>query len=303
MAVTTAVYFFPEKKWFWYFFYLVLALYSDYLPWLMIPVFLFWSRKNSKLLIAHLSLLILFLPWLPFFWQQLRIGTSAASNAPLWGQVVGGLEIKSVPLLFVKFIIGRISLADKTFYTIVMLPILAVYGYTLARARNLKLGIWLVTPILIGVLVSFKIPLFSYFRFLFVLPAFVLLLAQGSQKNKWLCANVLLVSVISLAIFNLNPSLQREDWRSTIAFIHSHPGLVLLPSLAQVSPVQYYAPNQLVQDKNSVNLGNNKNVYRLRYVQEIFDPSDSLRSTLEKNHYRQVEQRNFNGVIVWRYEL
>jgi hypothetical protein len=44
-------------------------------------------------------------------------------------------------------------------------------------------------------------------------------------------------------------------------------------------------------------------VFLLRYVQEIFDPKDEKRAYLEAIGYKFIRQENFNGVVVWEYQL
>lgn len=302
-AITAAVYFFLQKKWLWYFLFLTLALYSDYLPWFMLPVFLFWSRKNSKLLIAHCSLLIVFLPWLPIFWQQLITGLAVSGENPSWGQVVGGFDIKAVPLTLSKFIIGRISLDNKIIYGVVVVPIMAAYVWILTKAKNRFLWVWLTFPILAAFVISVKIPVFTYFRFLFAVPAFILLLAAGTNQKKLLSLFIIFVSLVSLIIFNLNSKFQRENWREATAYLGQDNSEVVIPNLAQAAPINYYQPNLAVVEAKSVQTQNVSTIFLLRYVQEVFDPNDLGKTQIESAGYKRVEDRNFNGVEVWKYQL
>lgn len=300
-AVTGAVYFFLAKKWLSYFFFLVVALSADYLPWLMLPVFLVLSRYSPKLLVASCLLPILFLPWLPVFWRQLEVGLSVAAAVPAWREVVGGFDGRAIPLTMVKFIIGRISLANKDLYALVMVPVVAVFGFAMGRARQRFLWMWLVVPIAAGFLISFIVPVFSYFRFLFVVPAFCLLLALGSWGKKWLILFVVAVEVSSLLVFNLHSRFHREDWRGFVSYVRGDRGLVVMPSLAQAGPISYYGAQLAVADKGNLRLSGDGVVYLLRYVQEIFDREDSLRKIIEESGYEKIEEKDFNGVVVWKY--
>lgn len=275
-AITAAVYFFLKKKRFLFPLFLLVALYTDYIPWLVIPLFF----------IHYTLYIILFLlPWFPIMWQQLQASVLLAKDFPLWGQVVGGLNLKALFLIPIKFIFGRIP-----FHPIMVL--LMTPYFLIIRAKNRFFWLWLIVPIVLGAILSLKIPIFTYHRFLFVLPAFMLLLASAAGKKSTIF--IIAISLISLAVFNLNPNLQREDWRSATAYINSDPGKVVMPNTSQSASLTYYHAKMDFKENP---------VYLVRYVQEIFDPSDSQRILLERNGYKNIEQRNFNGVIIWKYVL
>lgn len=275
LLVTGAVYFFLAKKKFWFLLFLISAFYTDYLSLFMIPVLLPLSLVSLPFL----------LPWLPVLWSQFQLSLQLAFEVPLWGQVVGGFSFKSLILVPIKFIFGRIP--SHLIMAGGVIPYLA-----LLRAKNKLFWTWLLVPIFLGFLISIKVPVFTYHRFLFVLPAFLLLLASGAGKK----ATVFIVAIglISLAIFNLNLQYQREDWRGATVYINSDPGKVVMPSLAQSAPLTYYGAKMNANDTP---------VYLIRYVAEIFDPQDSQRTLLEKAGYKNIEQKNFNGVIIWKYVL
>ncbi|MCL4389952.1 MAG: glycosyltransferase family 39 protein [Patescibacteria group bacterium] len=283
LAVTAAVYFFVSKRRWWFTLAFLVALYADYLPWLLIPVFL----PDSLLVLAFT------LPWLPFLWGQLRIGTAVN---PAWAQILGQFSLKAVLLVPVKFIFGRIPTQ-----IIFSIPVL-VYFWLMHRVRNKLLWAWLLAPLILGLIISLKIPVFSYFRFLFVLPAFILLLAAGTQKHRWAVPLVVTVSVVCLVVFNFDSRFWREDWRGAVAYMKGELGIVLMPSLAQDAPIRYYNPAQPVFDRSDLVLSGQSPVYLLRYVQEIFDPQDQERTALESAGYKKTSEKDFNGVVIWKYQ-
>lgn len=301
LFVTAAVWALLEERWLFFCSMVLGSLYTEYLPYLMLPVYFLLAKNKKKVVVTLITSLVLLVPWSPYLFQQLHVGTSAASDAPLWGKVVGGFDIKALPLTFVKFIIGRIALDNKYVYAAVILPIVAYYSWVTVQAKKLGLFSWLLIPLVLGMVVSLVVPIYSYFRFLFVVPAFCLILALGTNKNLKLVIPILIVSVVSLSIFNLFPKFQRENWRDLVAYVGS--GVVFMPSVAQSAPLTYYDSKIKVYDKNSIPVNNFQSIYLIRYVQEIFDPADSLKNYLETNNYKQVEQKNFNGVIVWKYSL
>lgn len=286
LAISVAAYAFICKKWPLFFVSLVGALYLDYIPWLIVPVFILLAKNKKGFFLFSLFSFLSVLPLAPLLWHQLQINTLFAQEVPLWGQVVGGFSFKALLLTPVKFIFGRIPS-----HPLFIFP-MAFYFWILVRARNKFLWAWLIVPVFLGFLISFKIPIFTYHRFLFVLPAFVLLLASKAGKKSTIF--IVIVSVFSLLVFNLNSGLQREDWRGATVYINSDPGKVIMPSLAQDAPLQYYGAK--MDEKNNP-------VYLIRYVQEIFDPADSKRIFLETAGYKNIEQKNFNGVVVWKYVL
>lgn len=277
MFVTASAYFFLSKKRLLFIVFFLGALYSDYTVWLVVPIFF-----SIELLVSLLFLV----PWLPFMFQQVISGISVSSSS--WGDVLGRATFKNLALVPAKFIFGRISLPQWCYAVFS-----AIYAWLLIRSRNKFYWSWLLVPIILGFILSFKIPVFTYFRFLFVLPAFILLLADGVKNNKLVFSLICLICLISLIWFNINPRFQREDWRMATSYINSDPGKVEMPSFAQSAPLQYY--RAIMNKKNNP-------IYLIRYVQDVFDPEDNLRKNLENSGYQKVEERGFNGVLVWKYE-
>lgn len=302
LAVSAAAFFFLKKNRLLYGLCLLVALYTNYLPYLMLPVFLYFSRSNKKLLYSHLLLLALLIPVIPLLIEQLKVGISIAASAPLWGATVGGFDLKALPLTFIKFSLGRISLENNLHYGLIAVPVMVIYGWIIFKAKDKFLWTWLFLPLVLGFLISLKIPVFSYFRFLYVLPAFVLLLAKGSEKNFLQISLICLISLMSLFYFNLNPVFHREDWRSVISYINDDPGLVVIPSLAQAAPLTYYGPQLTVQDKTNLSFNNVSKVYYLPYVQEIFDPEKTIESKLRQENYLLTQEKRFPGLILYQYQ-
>lgn len=298
MLVTASVLFLLHKKRLLFVFSLALTLYTDYMPYLMLPVLFMYSSATI------LSCLLL-LPWTPFLFNQLTAGASVSNS---WGDTLGRTNMKNLLLVPVKFIFGRISVDNKILYAVITVPILAIYSYFLSRSREKILWFWLLAPLLLGAVISFKLPIFSYFRFLFVLPPFLLLLAKGAQNSNFFKVLIISVSVISLAMFNLYPRYQRENWREAAKYMQNARGNIIMPSLAQAAPLNYYYPKASVEDREAlpalVEYRNiyTKNLYLVRYVQEIFDPEDEERKLIESASFIKTEEKNFNGVIVWKYE-
>jgi hypothetical protein len=282
LLVTAAGYFFLKKKTVPFVASFVAAMYTDYLPWLMLPVF--WSWRPLMFLI----------PLAPLLAVQLRAGFSVSSE---WGGILGSFNLKNFLLVPVKFIIGRITLENKLLYGLASISVVAVHGWALLKARTRFYWLWFLGPLILGGLISLKTPIFSYFRFLFVLPAFILLLGEGLEKRNKLFAVIFLIQLGALMIFNVFPNFWREDWKGATKYFQSEPGLVLIPNVAQAAALDYYS------QKYTDVFTPARTVFLLRYVQEISDPRDLKRKRLEDGGYRLAEIKNFNGVVVWKYDL
>lgn len=278
LEISLVTYFFLTKHRLLFSLTFLAALYTDYLVWLAIPVFLPLS----------LAPLLLTIPLLLMTWQQFQASFKLSQDFPLWGKTVGGFDLKALALTPVKFIFGRIPS-----HPLMVFPS-AIYCWFLFKSRNRFLWLWLLVPLSLASLISLKVPIFTYHRFLFTVPAFCLLLANSTVKNKLANVFIITVSLASIFVFSSNPSNFREDWREASAYINSDPGKVVMPNLTQSPALIYY---KAIMDHGS------GPVYLIRYVQEIFDPTDSQRKFLETTGYKNVEQRNFNGVIVWKYVL
>jgi len=274
LLITASVWFFVKKSKKLFVLFFLAALYTDYVPWLMIPVFL--SREIFWIILGLSPLIPLLL---------VQIGAILGSSSGTWGDILGRASLKNLFLVPAKFIFGRISLPIGVYAVFT-----AIYGYFIISSRNKIFWKWFLVPLVLGFFLSFKIPIFTYFRFLFVLPAFILLLSQGSKK---VILFVFVISLGSLIYFNFNQRFWREDWRSATAYINSVPGKVIMPNMAQSAPLEYYGA---IMNKNE------GPVYLLRYVQEIFDPEDNLRKNLENSGYKKITEKSFNGVLIWTYE-
>lgn len=314
----------------------LVVLSSDYIAYFIFPaqlVFLLLIKKREilkKWIVAFIGSILLGIWWIPTFLNQLNVGATASVNLPTWKFVVGGFDFKTIPLTFVKFIIGRISLTDKVIYVIVMLPICSLFVYLLWRgiksvdnlSRKILLA-WVVIPILFATIISVVIPVYNYFRVLFIVPAFVTLIAGGiiSFKGRLrygFLASIILIEVFCSLVYLLNPSFQREDWRGLVYFFSNHKNSpVLFESSGTLPPFDYYAKGNLnakgalkdfpVRDENSVlNLGDllkdSSEVYLVDYLVQISDPYRLVAKKLDALGYKETDIKNFNGVgFVYQY--
>ena len=330
---TTAVFFFlsilQEKRvrnslWVGFITSSAFLIYIDYLPILLFGFFavhlLFVEKKKLIILgkewiVSLISVAVLFFPWIPTLFFQLQTGLLVKVNAPEWWKVLGRTSVKELLLVPVKFTIGRISSYDKIFYVSSLVLPSILFGLLFLRSltfwnKTKFVWIWLIIPIVIAALLGIWLSVFSYFRLLFVLPAFYLLLAASSLsiKKDFLrivaVSGVIIVNLVATSIYLLNPRFHREDWRGAVSFIEENSrenSAAIFVTKNQRDPYRYYSkavpsygPEGLEQEFSKV--------WLVRYVQPIFDPQDQLRQKLEKIGYRKLSERDFNGVVIWEYE-
>lgn len=291
-----------------------LLLMSDYVAYFVLPVI--GILAPIPLLIA----LLLAGWWLPLFWLQLNQGLGTATDYPLWGQVVGGLSLKNILLIPIKFMIGRINIQPQWLYGLSMavMGILTLIPISLGlksmwasrrELRKITIISWLIIPFVIGIGLATQVSLLSYFRFLFVLPAFYLFIAVGLKKlplklSQVVLTLIILMNLTSTAVYLTQPQFQREDWRGFSAWVDAQEtkALTVFPNLAQADPYLYYQTQVPAVESLAQLEDLPESIYLVRYVQEIFDPEDKLRVEIEQLGYVKVEQLYFNKVLVWHYQ-
>lgn len=304
-----------------YMFYTVLMLYSHYLCWLAIftqVIYLFFYQKNKlkNYFWLFISLFLIYIPWLPTLFNQLNIGKKAALTNTVWRKIVGGLSLKSISLLPVKFIIGRTSFTNKSFYFILASILVLFFTFLLWQTKRKKqnplaklIWFWLVIPLILGIFISFKIPIFSYFRFLFCLPALYLLIARGVfsfKKPQQFIVLVLLINLFFSFRYLLNQNYYREDWKSALKVLHQRninqtPVLILENVTA---PFDYYdkGKSRLVFFNQREIVANEEVVWLIPYAQPIFDPRDLTRAFLKTKGFQRVYEEHFNGVTLEKWQ-
>jgi len=302
----------------------LLLLYTDYLPiFLIISLgiyLLFFERefikKNQRMwLVSLIGIAILYLPWLPSLLTQLKSGLLVKSEIPAWWAILGNTNFKQLVLVPIKFSIGRISAFNNVLYGLIVGPILLVYSAIFLNTRrefskSLLIWFWLVGPIAFIAIFGLWISVFSYFRLLFVLPAFCILLAVGCVSIKGKLKNpailfVVSVSVITSGIYLFNPAYHRENWKSAVAFIEENSKDKLAETIfvtdGQRDPYYYYSKS--VPSCGPEGISNSfDTIWLVRYVQPIFDPEDKVRQSVEALGYQKLGEYDFNGVTIWRYE-
>lgn len=298
---------------------LVLVLYSDYLAYLVIPaqiIYLIWVRKfNKKVLVSYLIAGVALFPWLNIFPLQLQTGINKSINLPGWGQVVGGSNVKDLLMIPLKIFFGKVTVLNKYLYMGIAAFVGVVNGsifiFGLKKLdQSTKLLIsWIFIPVILAFLISFFIPVLSYFRMIFILPPIYLIIGKGIEslpKKFALPAIVFIcfVSVVSLVGYYLNPQFQREDWREAVKFVSQkmdNQTLVVFENNEIPAPVKYYSNDLLnfrpgLSENLLKDLEDKKKVFLFEYLVDIYDPERSVEKNLKNFNFIDSKTYDFHGV-------
>ena len=339
---TLSIYFFlsifeKDKLYNWLGFIIstTLLLYTDYLPYLLIIVYGFYILVRRKLESRHTivsfipALVVIFtllIPWLILFPQQLQAGQSVAAENPAWSQVVGQANVKNFFLSFVKFTIGRISNDNNLHYGLLFAPVgffvSILFGMSLFRISSKRLIIyaWFFIPIILAFAISFFIPVFSYFRFIFVLSAFYLIWASAintvniKKLTIYFLVFALLINFVSTFIYLTNPKYQRENWQDATNYILSNSNgntIVLFESSHTAAPFDYYNKGLVngygaldsfnvdsVQIKKDLPLliKDKDKIFLFQYLSGLTDPNGLLFQQIINNNFKNTDVKDFSGV-------
>lgn len=288
-TVTASFYFLSKKCWFWYAFFSLMALYSHYLTVFIFPAQLLLIKKTEikKLLLSWLGITLGFLPWLPFFLQQLKGGQAIGGTD--WGNIVGGLTLKNLALIPIKFLIGRIAPENNLIYALIIVPLLLLTAWLLVKVlhkKNLFYISWLFVPLILIILVSVKLPVLSYFRLLFLLPAFYLLLCV--KTSRIILVGYLVFNLVTTGIYLFNPVFHREDWQGLVKKLNPVGPVVIIPAVN--APLKYYYAGGIIDDIPSAS-----EFWYIPYAEPIFDPSLTLRQKIITAGYQAIQEQHFRG--------
>lgn len=302
--VSVLFYLFIEKKWTLFSICLAILGMTDYIALFVLPVFIIFAGKDlKKVSLSLIPLVGVSALFAPTFLKQISVGVSATGTN--WGNILGVLSWKNLGLIPVKFILGRIGFDNKIIYALISATICSIFGFLLVKSRKAPkiIWAWLTLPILLGIVVSIKLPVLYYFRFLFCLPALYILVSVGitSLRGKMLwifLSGVILINVVSSGFYLFDSNFQREDWRGIARAVGSDP--IIYPSNSQYEALTYYGKGgQILYYKNFD--GGSPEIWLSRYVWNIFDPGDSARLKIGNLGYNKVQELNLNGVEFWKY--
>lgn len=348
-AASLSVYFFISilksdklQNWIGFIASTTIMLYLDYLPYLLLPAYFVYLFTNDRLVKKHTlhaflpaAIIIAFFltPWLVLFPQQIQNGLSAAAISPAWAQVVGSPQITTLAVTFVKFTIGRISHDNNLIYALMFSPAAAyiafLFGMSHFRISRLRSFLWyfLFLTVILGFGLSFFVPVFSYFRFLFVLPAFYIIIASAINTINWpplvrtLLGLFLIINLTSTYIYFSNPKFQREDWKGASSYVLANSNensIALFESNFTMAPFDYYNQGQVQAEGGLDNFnpqtgevrlkleGQTKDkdkVFLFQYLSQITDPQGIIFKELSLQGFTNTQTKDFPGVgFLYQFE-
>lgn len=215
-----------------------LGLYSSYLYLFLILSQTVWVLICHRQFLKHYAVVtgisgLLFIPWIPTFMRQLQVGSLVRQSLPGWSAVVSLTQLKTIPLVFGKFVFGVMDLALAPYFITCLVIFCGLALLVIRQTWQQKLSVkkivdqrfllyvcWLIIPLLSAWIISFWIPIIQPKRVLFLLPAFYLLISWATTwiQTRWLHYTVigmlLLCNIVGTFHYYQQPSLQRENWRA-----------------------------------------------------------------------------------------
>ncbi len=284
-------------------------------------IYLFFSKKKDlgKFTLSVIPMVIAFILWWPIFSAQLQVGNYIQNALPGWSLLSGSTTIKSLLLIPIKFILGRINLEPQSLYFAVggfiLLIFLILILFSFGNKKSRSLCYFFLVPLILATFVSFKIPILGYWRYLFVLPAFLTLVATGifELPKKYHFVAIVFICLLFMAanlIFWLTPKFQREDWRGFSQFVTGKNALVVLPFPGVFAPLTFYKtdavyyPAEDSLGKTSVDLKqklipltkNYQNIFVMDYLSDLSDPNRQILNTVREIKTKEKAVYNFNNL-------
>ena len=301
---------------------LTVVFLTDYLAALIVVVIGvdFFRRKGWKKEVRKFAqgigiLGIAVTVYLPVLREQFGNAMGVKEGALGWWERLGQTNLKNVMLIPVKFLIGRIGFDSMLGYVAVVLVAGGVAGFLMLKTlgelkKTAFFWKWLFMPLVISLVLGMFIPVVSYFRLIFSLPAMYLIIAYGAQKvsEEWYLPAIVLLVVMNLsfcAVFFSGERFQRENWRGMVEYVEAQSegkeSRVIFVNNGQMEAVRYYNLGISFMSPDGVD-GKAEKLWLMRYVWDVFDPGDQVRARVEELGYERVAEHNFNGVVVWEYE-
>jgi len=302
------------------------------MPVFLLPVFFvisLFAKKNKdwwvKFAFSFLPLLLFGLIWLPVFEKQSLGGKWLMGILPAWKELAGGATLKQLVLLWMKFSLGRISLVNKSIYYVISVLVSIPFALLIFRSFKFikkfkEVFIWLLLPTALAFMVSIFFPAFIYFRLLFILPSFYLVLTIGGilgADKKWyaLLVLVVLINLTSCVFYYTDKFQKREMWKGAVAYVENRVAdneIVLFSYPEPFAPYRWYekkadlsfgatdsikADGINASDKTKKLIANVSGIYYFEYLNDLSDPSRIVMSTIVENGFVEKEViGDFNGV-------
>jgi len=228
----------------------------------------------------------------PLLLIQIKNSQIMLTQVANWVLVLGKVNLKNLLLIPLKFGVGKISFYPKVWYYLVgVIWSLTILGLILKNKRESNwLKLFLVLPIILAVLFSIKSPLLQYFRFLYLVPIMVLILAINCDK-KWQKILVGGGFLIFSLIYLLDSNYYREDWKDLVKQIENEKNVYMIGSFSD--PIKFYDPKMEIRDIKTT-IPSEKEIWVIPYGEMIHGINSEEK--LNKLGYKKIEEKNFREI-------
>jgi uncharacterized membrane protein len=319
LLTTLSMWFYYRKNWIFFILTGLLGLYTSYMFVLIfIPQFIWLISRRLKILRQYFISLIfiatLFIPWLPTFLKQLESSKNLLLNLSGWQKLLSQPVWMLIPQLFLKFSLGRINFDNKFLYGVIFGMLVLLYGYILRNLRKnpsdkmIFVLNWLISPLIVGILISFFIPISGVWRLIFLLPPFLILVSVATLKTRHSSIVILCLLCINLLanfLYFINPKYQRENWKDAVDFLENDERPIVFVVEDGFAPYQWYkGQDKLICGYNSLEscLKYNK-LYFVSYLEDLFDKNRLVTSRIENRKFTVKKINDFPGVgFIYDYQ-
>lgn len=275
-----------------------LTFYGSIFATISVLMYLGWKRQWKGLILTLPGVGVGLLAAAPLLLTQLENSRSALAAVPNWHLVLGLPNVKNLFLIPIKFALGRITFEPKIVYYLVALVHTVVLGFFAIRGglRNRWLLFLLGMPILLAFVISFRLPMLQYFRFLYVAPMLALLLALGTGVFMWERRLVMALSICGCLLYLLFPVFHREDWKHVLISVPESQPLYMIQDSSD--PLKYYYPTRVIGNLKEIDAlpVTTQDLSVISYTADIHGVP--YRSILEKKGYGLVDTQDYRGVVI-----
>jgi hypothetical protein len=174
---------------------------------------------------------------------------------------------------------------------------------------------------------SIFFPAFTYFRLLYVLPAFYILIAYGILHinsrvlTYFVFFAIFAANFLSLFIYYSDMNQQREQWKQAVFFLEQKANAKSIAVFDYPEPFapyrwyekgiletkgatdSIYANPKATENKTRSILVDKSTAYYFEYLRDLSDPNSIVQKTMESEGFGSQEVYNFAGVgLIRRYE-
>lgn len=318
LLATLSMYLFLKKQYVFLTLINILLFYTHYSAIYIVVTQLilakvYYPKIFRPFVVSLIFSLLVFLPWAPQFKQQLTTGLNISESLPGWEKMLSTSTIKAVPTILFKFTAGRITFLNRTVYGIYAVFVFAViaWAFILARFNSKPLHAWLFIPLFSMLIVSYFAPQNQPFRIIFCLIPLILIFTQSCLRFPKIMLTLLVyIALVGNISYFSRPRLQREQWRQTVEFLRSNPGIVLIKFPGVFAPLSWYGPDlhviPLIPDLpldisvvtrqlSEVSVSGRK-LYLLDYLSDLTDPHRQIDRLVTDLGYVPGTISDFSGV-------